>query len=388
MLLLPLPALSAMLSAAAAFRAHRGRPLELDVLYYVELARHFGLHTFYGGMREPIWPMLLVLPVRLFDADPAVLQALGLIVFPLFVVAFQLLASRHVGQMVAWGAALILAASPWLARESVRVLREVPAATAVLLFLYVASRPGDRPWRRWALLGMLAGVAALIRWDTTLITLPSLVLLACTQDRRRVALVAVGVFGVMVAPLLIGNADKHGDPLYHSNIHAAFYRNYEFAGRPGYPTFSQVQQDPYTPGTTWLHYLFVDREPTQTLRKIPGGGRDIASDATSEGLYGQSAAGRDVVGHRWYWLLLGAAVYGGAVLLRARAWLLPMVTVIAVWEYAPIANQFDFRIAVLVYPLLLLLAAVGVADVAPRLRDVLDTRNAESAPPLGPGTAG
>src|SRR5260370_36248432 len=60
--------------------------------------------------------------------------------------------------------------------------------------------------------------------------------LALVRDRPSPLTWGLGpaLVAVLVGPLLIANYVEYGDPLYHSNSHARFFRNIEFPGQPGF----------------------------------------------------------------------------------------------------------------------------------------------------------
>ncbi|MCF7791093.1 MAG: hypothetical protein K9L78_03795 [Victivallales bacterium] len=68
----------------------------------------------------------------------------------------------------------------------------------------------------------------------------------------------LGTF-ILVSPYLIYCYNQTGTPAPVMNHHAKFWRNHEFAGKPGYPSVAEVAENPYCgPETTGFKYVFKD----------------------------------------------------------------------------------------------------------------------------------
>jgi hypothetical protein len=75
----------------------------------------------------------------------------------------------------------------------------------------------------------------------------------------RIGFVVIVVTLSTVSPYLIYNYTQTSDFTPVMNHHAKFWRNHEFAGKPGYPTISKVAENPYSgPETTSFKYMFED----------------------------------------------------------------------------------------------------------------------------------
>jgi hypothetical protein len=266
-------------------------------------------------------------------------------------------------------AALLVATSPWLIFQSTRGLREETSAGLVLLFAAAVIRRVDE--RRLVLLAAAAAGMALLRWDTVLLTVPTLIIATIiTRPRPRSAVAAVCVFTLLVAPMLLGAKLKYGDPLYFSNTRGAvFFRNVEFGGRPGFPTRAQVRLHAYSgPPITWWEYLFRLHSPGETLHRTLRGSVSIPMNAAYCGF------SRGCQPNPAHWpfptltpspltllplVMTAAGLIGAALLLRRRgAWPLSLMLAASVVSFAPIATLMDPRLAI---PTLLLLT-LGIIE--------------------------
>lgn len=357
----------------------RRRPdvLDPDAINYLQLAEEYSFLTWVGGFREPIWHSILAVPVEVFGPHPTLVRLLGLVGFLLLVVAVYIFAGRFLSEIWAGLCAMAIAASPWLVFQAPRGLREETAAALVLMMAaaFTSEDAGSRlPW-----LGLGVGLLALLRWDTLILTLP---LLGMTAVMRRDVSFGRGAVSllmaiVVTAPFFVGNAVRFDDPMYHSNIAAVFFRNMEFAGEPGLPTPDEVVEDAFAgPHETWATYLFERHTTAEVLLRSARGVVHTTLNVAALGLFHSDAVSIPVrlpdtgilQGTRTLlpWLL-AIAGFVGAVLqaLRGR-WQLLVLVVFAVSQHAPIAQMMDMRLAITVYPVLVVGAVAAVNDLTAR----------------------
>jgi hypothetical protein len=174
-----------------------------------------------------------------------------------------------------------MAASPWLVYQSPRGLRE--EASTGLLLLFVTA------------------VIALLRGDSVMMTVPTLVIAAIIdRPRPRDALLATSVFGVLVAPMLIAAKLNYGNALYFSStLTPMFFRNVEFAGKPGFPTREEFFQNGYSgPKITWFEYFTQVLTPEETVRRTVNGVTTLPLTMTRCTLFYPSATGWTDTGRR------------------------------------------------------------------------------------------
>jgi hypothetical protein len=382
-----LPLIYAAAVTLHAFLRTRHRGLDPDAVAYLRLARDMTVTNALFGPKEPLWATMLMPPVKLAGAHPAIIRLLGMAGFVVMIVGFQRLVSLLYGRT--WGivAALALATSPWLIFQSTRGLREETSAGLVLLFAAAVIRRVDE--RRLVLLAAAAAGMALLRWDTVLLTVPTLVIATIiTRPRLRGAVVAVVAFTALVAPMLLAAKLRYGDPLYFSNTRGAvFFRNLEFGGRPGFPTRAQLRLHAYSgQPITWWDYFFHLHTPEETIHRTLRGGVTIPVNAAYCGF----SRGCQANPGRWPivalapspptllpWVIAAAGLAGAALLLRRHGtWPLALMLVTSILTFAPIAALMDPRLAI---PTLLLLA-LGLIE---SMRTVVGWRRRH-----GPATAG
>ncbi len=358
------PSLYALMQGVYQVYLDRGLVLDRDVLTFQKLAAEMTLGHVFGGVREPIWPLVFVLPVRMFGVHSDIaIRLIGVAGFVFMILAFQRLARELFGRAWSIGGAFALAASPWLIYQSARGLREETAAGLLLVFCLglVARRLTGR---RFVLLFGIAGVAGLLRWDTLMIML-AVLFIALIASRPPLAAWIIGpvVVATLVAPLLIGNYIENGDPIYHSNIHARFFRNIEFHDQPGFLTSAELARDTYAgPPITWTQYVFRLHSPEALAGRALKAFGIVPVRLLKDALfYPDEGHPQGFVGTLLRapqallpFALLLPAVLGGISLLRSHGWPVPIVLGGTIVVYSPIADLVDHRLLLAVVPLIVL----------------------------------
>lgn len=164
------------------------------------------------------------------------------------------------GRAAALVAGFLHADSTWLSWYGIAFLREdlvaalvcVLAAAGLVLQRLDASRTRERriAVAGAALAGVVLGLTRLEALGTvTLLALAWVALRAAarTLSRREGVAAAALVATVWLAasPLLAANRSATGRALNPLHVHAKFWRNHEFAGKPGHPTRAEVVRDSY-----------------------------------------------------------------------------------------------------------------------------------------------
>jgi hypothetical protein len=348
----------------------RPLPLDPDVQMFLGLADSWGVHELWGGAREPLWPAAAAVATTALGDRPTVMRLLGLLGFLALILCVQFAATRLYGSRIGWAAGMMTAASPWLVTQAPRGLREESAAAIVVAILALLRRPTRSP-RRIVFTFVVVAAAALLRWDTLGISLPLLTLSAIGQRWPLKSCIAGTLsFLALTSGLLIGNAVTHGDPMYHANVHAVFFRNIEFVGQPGLPTAAELKVNPFAgPPETWFHYLFVRRGVKETAGEAVSGSIKTIRTVPALGLLNDGSPAYTglptlsvlATPPNLVVLTLLAAVGAGCVrLVRRGLWLLPAALVLSVVQHAPIANLMDFRLALTVFPMMVLTACAAV----------------------------
>jgi hypothetical protein len=347
--------------------------LPADAFTYFVRARHFTPEAWRGDVREPLFPLANSVVLEVFGETSTTFRMSTVVVFVALVVATQYLAREFFPR---WGAIAIgaaLATSDWLADQAVSGLREETATLGLVLvaIALIRMKPG---WRYPLLIALLVTASAMVRWDTLLVTLP-VVAWAFYGNRvplRQVA-AAVLVFAAIVAPYLQGNAEKHDDPLIHSNIHSIFFRNVEFQGKPGHVTREEFAKNAFAgPEETWFSYLFEDHDVGWVV------------DHTFEGTFNTALTnwGRAVVGPTQAvphftlptmsivqdpaffvpWALLFVMLAGAVLMLRRPGgWIITAMLFFALVQHAPIQHIMDPRLSLSAYPFMVIAAAAALS---------------------------
>jgi hypothetical protein len=341
-----------------------------DTRGFIHLAETWPRGSIWGGYREPVWATVLAGPIAVFGHGVAVARIAGVLAFFLLVGLVQFAALRFYGRAASLVAGMAIAASRFLAYWGVQGLREELAAAGVIgIGLLVVRGPTRR--REWLVLAGLAGLLGMLRWDTLFLTLPVITTaMLLVRVGWRTILTSVALIGVIVSPLLIGNAVLNDDPLYHSNVHARFYRNLEFAGKPGFPTREEFARHSFAgPPVTWGEYLFGDHSLGEAARRAVKGpvesGLAIVSAALFSGSYvsderpsaelptlGVLRSPRSAIP----WVLVLGAALGAVLMMRRGRWPFAVLLVLAAAQHFPVVvlPEYDFRLEITVYPLLVL----------------------------------
>jgi hypothetical protein len=389
-----LPPLYALVAGLHELHLWRSQPLWPDANGYFIQATDFHPSIWLGGLREPLWQTLNAAPMAILGHHPTVLRVSGIFAFCALVIATQYLTREILGTAAAIVVGFVLASSEWLQFQAVQGMREEFAATIVVLIAYVAMRlrPG---WRGAVLIGALAGAGAMVRWDVTVVALPAI---AFAFALRRTSLRAVAasalVFGALVLPFCIGNAHKHGDPLYQSNIHAVFFRNLELAGTPGLPSRAEVRLNAYAgPRETWPHYLLVRHRPRWLAEHTAKGTVNTALADSALTVFGPGASVPQVTVPTLSllgapvttisWLLMFGTFAGIWLLARRGAWPVAIIASLALLQHAPIQHLMDPRLGLAVVPFAAIAVATCVVELWARLVTAIAVRQTQAAPPPG-----
>lgn len=240
-----------------------GQLLDPDAAGYLDIARRGGglfetATTTAPYVREPFFIWILRMAFWIAPENDATLRLLTFLLSVAVIPATAYIARRWFGAPVALGAAFACAVNPYFIFMSARGLRMEIYLLCVLAFL--AALDGLRGKKIWGGLkvGLVTGILSLTQVTSLSFAIP-LTLIFCIRRKVQPIVYITAIFLplIMIEPHLVFNLQYAGDPLYSSNIHASFYRNREFAGRPGFPGAEEVRQNPYAgEPTSTFHYIF------------------------------------------------------------------------------------------------------------------------------------
>lgn len=250
-------ALTVALATASRVFAHLAFPkTSADVAGYLYRARDFRFGDFYAASdREPLWIGALRLSTEVFGDRALASIVLSVAAGVGVAVWCAWVAGRLAGPRAAAVAGVWMALAPAIVWRDVQGYRDEWAS--LLLLLALGTILAASGWRRAVGFGVLAGAAALSRFE--LLGLALAVAAVAVLVRRlplREAAVGMGIAVALTVPFLAANERFYDDPLYHSNFHARFYWNLDYAGRPGEPTKAEVARYPWAgPSVTWSEYF-------------------------------------------------------------------------------------------------------------------------------------
>lgn len=385
-----------------------------DAETYHLLARHLADGEGYIRPRDPVptptaefpplFPALLAVATVLGADSVTAQKALTSVLGVVTVVLVGLLGRRVAGPTTGLVAAALAAVYPMLFQVDGALMAEslyAPLLTGVLLATYAATdRPG--PWR-WALAGVLTGLAALTRAEALLLVplllVPEGLRRGGPDVRHRVQAVAAATAAavLVVTPWVVRNQLRFDRFIPVSNNSATLLAGAncdpvyagEWKGQWRLECVTAVDVVGTDEAATFDRYRDAGfRYLRDHAREVPGVVavrvlRTFGLYAPDQQIAWETFEGRDrtwqTAGHRFFLVLVPFAA-GGAVVLRRRRqplWplLAPFVLVVAMTAVS-YGNQ-RFRIAA--EPALVVLAATGAVAVLGALR----TRAATHGPSDG-----
>jgi len=186
-----------------------------DAFYYFDLARHFPRPEATPGILttgfHPLYWVLLAAPVHLLGATAAVRAALLLLVAVHVAIGIAIFVVVKRGGLGDWAAAL--AGAGWIASPALRQISLSGVEVPLVVLLVIAASAvlvGAEPTpRRWAVAGVLAGLAVLARVDAVVVV-GVVALERCVTWRRPRALVAFGLTAFAVTSVWAVWLATHG----------------------------------------------------------------------------------------------------------------------------------------------------------------------------------
>lgn len=194
-----------------------------DAANYVRKAGELSwLDPWRASYREPLWEMFVKVTTGLFGYRVGALQVVVCVVgiAALLACVWALRSVGATGWVLVAGTAAI-AFSERLIDTGGEGTRETTAVLVAAFAVIVVARAPR-------LVPILGAVMLGVRWEMGLALLAISVALAFGRvlELRRL-LAGLAVAAVLVGPFLVNNAREHGDPMFHSNVHATFYANME-----------------------------------------------------------------------------------------------------------------------------------------------------------------
>jgi hypothetical protein len=261
----------ALLSVAWALRwqwlwAFRDAQVQPDADFFQSIARQMKLP--YGtASREPFHIWVIWLFSKLTGWSPLTLR-LSTVVASLAEGALLFaLAGKYVRRPFAVLVLALYALNPALATSAPMGLREEVLPAALLLFLVacIGARDNPRSWKLHVMIVCGAAAAVLTRFNTLSVVVPVYVAFAGLDRWPRSRIMAgAAALAALVLPHLIHNKMQYNDWLESNNVHAVFWRNAEFAGRPGFISREEFLKNGYAgEPVTVAQYFFKMHTPVE-----------------------------------------------------------------------------------------------------------------------------
>ncbi len=241
------------------------RPLDPDAVGYRQIADNMR-HLYDTSFREPLWIWATKLWFLVVGSSDLNLRMLTLVLSLLTLVAAYKFFKDYTKQPVlALLVVALLAINPYLIFMSVRGLRLELYTIAILMLAYHVLIRQERLGEKQRLAGLSGwGAAAVLQQINSLVFV--LPLWGYAFWRQKIVwkklFIPIAVLMLLLAPYLAYSYQKFGDPFWSANVHAKWYRNYEFVvlkgiSCEGCPTLEQFRAKGHSgaPVTTF-QYIF------------------------------------------------------------------------------------------------------------------------------------
>jgi hypothetical protein len=333
-----------------------GSPLEVFAINYRDTAA--GMRGLFDShYREPlfIWCVKIFF-VALYSGE----VPLRLCTFVLSVTTLPVLyfvGKKLFTPLVGLLAAFFFATNASMIESSVRGLRGEAFILTILAFIaYLFRKPEKFTVKHAVLLGLLAGLNDINNLSFLSITAPLIIIVGVVRRRKLgLILLSLAVSFIIVLPHLVHNKREFGDYFYTINIHARYYRNLEFGGKPGFPTQDEIERNIYagSPISTFA-YLFKLHSIREVVETSWDGFKKLYfSDYPTSYSFGNSA-------------LTLLYIIGVIMLLLSRQRIFLLGLFFAGYGMTFMVGRFfnfDWRLVMHVAPLMYLCAGYGVDTI-------------------------
>lgn len=254
----------------ASFTQVINKPLSPDAITYLAITKNMkGL--FDTDFREPLFLWAVKIFFFLFGSSEINLRLMTLFASLITIWLTYIFATRVThSTLVGLLAALLIAHSDGYIYQNLRGLRLEIYMLTIIPFIYVLLMRHKPIDLKYALLvGFLAGLNQLNNLSALSFCV-LLILYFAVRQKWRLWLIPVPIIMALVitTPHLIHNKRQFGDAFYSSNIHARYYRNQEFKGKPGFPTEEEVRRNGYTGShITTFEYFFKLHSLSEVIQR-------------------------------------------------------------------------------------------------------------------------
>jgi hypothetical protein len=252
--------------------------LEPDAIMYrrwADTMRLFSETGFFSArfsVREPGFIFAIHAFSSLFGSSDFGLRLLCVVLSPVYVRGTIRVVRKLWGDIAGQLAGLLMALNVILIMEAGRGLRLELELVLCLAFFYLAFA---RQWsRRWVLETIAVAAVGALLVCTRSTYVPVVMVLGAYAVFRHAgvkaaaagALITAAILAAVVVPHRYSMYLQHNDPYFDTNAYARYNANFEFAGRPGWPTFAQLQADGFVgPPITYRQYMLDLHTPWELV---------------------------------------------------------------------------------------------------------------------------
>jgi|GEM_PF-2686891 len=239
------------------------RPLDPDATAYRVIADRMK-HIYDTDHREPMWIWTIKLWFLLLGPSDLSLRLLTITLsLVLLIVNYKFFKDYTKQPTLALAVVALLSVNPYMSFMSVRGLRLELYMIAILMLAYhvLVQKEGLRESQRLANLSWWGTVAVLQQINSLIFVLPLWVYAFWRQKIawKKFWIAPVGL--LLLIPYLVYSYQKFGDPFYSANVHAMWYRNYEFVvikgtSCEGCPTLAEIARGKRGAHVTTFQYIF------------------------------------------------------------------------------------------------------------------------------------
>lgn len=332
---------------------------------------------FSAHIREPLWPYLLRLILTGDEARDAYrVRALTGIINVLLVLVIGWLAWRFGGPLAGGFAAALFSGTELTSYYGISGLREPLMSLLLLIFIGLWTYRLRGPVA--LAIVIVTALMPLLRLEALFLVPAWLVAVAIWREEKTagwLALATACVAWAVTFPYLLNCRREFGSMVAPLHQHARYWRNHEFAGRPGHLTREQVLVDAYDgePVTSW-EYIVKHRSPVEIVGRYVTGYWLALTDYVPRLLGKRGWLWLWPVGvgwALWHWRRAGVMVPVGLIAQLPFAFLLPlnMVTEHGLWRGVEV--RFAWPLA----PFVAIWAGLGFAWLVTLITTSLARRN-------------
>lgn len=337
-----------------------GHRLDPDASFYLSLAEN-SQGIWKTGSREPvfIWMIRIVLPF--FKDGNLAIRCVSFFLSFIVLGAVLVVAKRIFNPFVGFFSVFFLIHNSNINTLSVMGMRFEMIILTILLMVYLLFLYRAKKKRISSLVTGLCGGLILLAYLPNLpLVLFTIILKGIREKWRAVHFLTSVILSFLIcSPYLIYSARNFGDPLNSINVHAKWYRNMEFAGKPGFPTKEEVEKNSYCgDALTSFDYMFKLHSFKEVVTRSARGFYYI---------YWSKYMGRIGFGHSlflWFYFI------GIVILLMEGRWDFILFFLLISVPLSFVAGSIDmsWRIPLVNVPLAYMLCGYGIYQVAGAVR--------------------